>query len=441
MKKPTRRTPRYRRQQRTGRPDDAFVELNGRRHYLGRHGSQESKQEYHRLLAEWTCNGGELPSDKPDVTVNSLMLRYCRHAEAYYRSPSGTPTQEIAAIKIALRPLRRLYGRSPVSSFGPRALKAVRQEMVGQGGSRQYINHQIGRIKRMFKWGVEEELVDPSILHGLQAVIGLKLGRCEVPEGPGVKPVPDAFVDAVRPFVSRQVWAMIELQGLTGARAGELVIMRPIDLDTTGRTWLFRPQHHKTAYQGRERTIYLGPRAQAVVQPFMAGRPVEAYLFSPAEAESERRSAMHAARTTPLSCGNKPGTNRKPKPGKQAGERYTTDSYRRAITYACDKAFPAPSEVKDDPIHLEAWRKEHRWHPHQLRHNAATYLRKEFGLEAAQLILGWSLPRNTSTTIRTATARRSAAAGTATSTGSASTTAPVHTTTPSTNTTGATAGS
>lgn len=28
------------------------------------------------------------------------------------------------------------------------------------------------------------------------------------------------------------------------------------------------------------------------------------------------------------------------------------------------------------------------WHPHQLRHNAATFLRKEFGLETARIILG-----------------------------------------------------
>jgi len=37
---------------------------------------------------------------------------------------------------------------------------------------------------------------------------------------------------------------------------------------------------------------------------------------------------------------------------------------------------------------LKAWRKAHRWHLHQLRHNAATLLRREFGLEAAQLALG-----------------------------------------------------
>jgi integrase len=39
---------------------------------------------------------------------------------------------------------------------------------------------------------------------------------------------------------------------------------------------------------------------------------------------------------------------------------------------------------------LTAWRKAHRWHPHQLRHTAATEIRKAFGLEAAQLTLGHS---------------------------------------------------
>ena len=33
-------------------------------------------------------------------------------------------------------------------------------------------------------------------------------------------------------------------------------------------------------------------------------------------------------------------------------------------------------------------RQAHSWHPHQLRHNAATELRKEFTLETARIILG-----------------------------------------------------
>ena len=37
-----------------------------------------------------------------------------------------------------------------------------------------------------------------------------------------------------------------------------------------------------------------------------------------------------------------------------------------------------------------AWRSEHRWFPHQLRHSAATLIRRKFGLEAARIALGHS---------------------------------------------------
>ena len=36
----------------------------------------------------------------------------------------------------------------------------------------------------------------------------------------------------------------------------------------------------------------------------------------------------------------------------------------------------------------QKWRHEHHSHAHQLRHNAATQLRKQFGIDAAQVILG-----------------------------------------------------
>lgn len=34
------------------------------------------------------------------------------------------------------------------------------------------------------------------------------------------------------------------------------------------------------------------------------------------------------------------------------------------------------------------WKPEQHWYRHQLRHNAATFLRKEFGLETARVTLG-----------------------------------------------------
>jgi integrase len=115
-----------------------------------------------------------------------------------------------------------------------------------------------------------------------------------------------------------------------------------------------------------------------------------AYVFSPAEAEAERREAMHLARTTPLHYGNRPGTNRKRRPKKQAGDVYDVAAYRRAIARGCDLAFTPPDELlaPDKSGDLAKWRSERRWHPHQLRHSAATEIRKRFGIEGAQHVLG-----------------------------------------------------
>lgn len=97
----------------------------------------------------------------------------------------------------------------------------------------------------------------------------------------------------------------------------------------------------------------------------MADRPLNAFLFSPIEAEQERHALA------PGSLGrHHSDTPRKTE--RVVGDRYTTDSYRRAVERACRKA--------DVPV----------WTPNRLRHNAATEVRQEYGLEAAQVILGHS---------------------------------------------------
>jgi integrase len=44
----------------------------------------------------------------------------------------------------------------------------------------------------------------------------------------------------------------------------------------------------------------------------------------------------------------------------------------------------------DQQAELRAWEKAHRWHPNQLRHSAATRLRRVFGLDVAKAVLGHS---------------------------------------------------
>ena len=146
--------------------------------------------------------------------------------------------------------------------------------------------------------------------------------------------------------------------------------MRPRDIDRSDEIWTYQPGQHKTAHLDHERIIDLGPRAQAVLAPFLLGRAPDSFCFSPKEAMGEILRARHAARRTPPSYGNRPGTNRKASPGWRPGDRYDVASYRRGIGRACDDlGIP-------------------RWSPNQIRHLAATELRKRYGIEATRVMLG-----------------------------------------------------
>jgi hypothetical protein len=169
--------------------------------------------------------------------------------------------------------------------------------------------------------------------------------------------------------------------------SGGALLEKPCDIDRSEKVWKYQPERHKTEHYGRERVICLGPLARATIARYLDGEHGE-HCFRPRDSEAKRRASRHEARKTPLSCGNRPGTNRRRRPKRAAGGKYSVDSYRRAIHRACDKAFLASADVAADPIELAAWQSKHRWSPNQLRHTAATDIRRRFGLEAAQVVLG-----------------------------------------------------
>lgn len=359
----------------------AVVTLGGKDYYLGRHGSAVSRREYARLIGEWSAAGGQAPEPPgTPVTVSALVARYFRHAARYYEG-----SNEAANIMAACKPLRRLYGSTTAAEFGPRGLRAVQDAMIREGWTRAYVNRACSRIRRVFRWGVGQELVPAATWHALRAVDPLRKGRSAAKEAPPVLPVDPAAVEAVLPHLGRVVAAMVELQRLTGMRPGEVCILRPRDVDTSGAVWTYRPFHHKTEHHGRDRVVFIGPKGQDVLRRFLV-RPPEAFCFSPAESEADRLAERHARRQTPESCGNRPGTNRKRQPRRKPGERYTPDTYRRRVWRGCDLAHPAPEGTAGEA--LARWRQAHRWNPHQLRHLAATELRRQFGLEVAQVVLG-----------------------------------------------------
>jgi integrase len=372
------RIPSYRRHKQSGQAIVTLPDGLGGRHdvLLGLYGTKESRVEYARVIAEWEA-AGRMLSQTPatsDPTVNELMLAYWKFAERYYVK-NGKPTSQLPRIRLALKPLKQLYGHTAVRNFGPLALKAVREWMIKQGWSRGFINACSGCIKRMFKWGVENELAPPSIYHGLQAVAGLRKGRSEATETQPVRPVIDEHVEAALPFVSRAVQAMIQVQRLSGARPGEVALMRPCDIDQSSEsTWVYRPESHKTEHHGIARVIFLGPQAQEILKPFLLRDP-GAYLFSPREMMQERWAKQRKARKTKVQPSQQNRKRRKPR--KILGEHYTVASYDRAVAKACQRA-GVP-----------------HWHPNQLRHAKATELRREAGLDAARVVLGHRSPQVT----------------------------------------------
>jgi len=95
-----------------------------------------------------------------------------------------------------------------------------------------------------------------------------------------------------------------------------------------------------------------------------------AFFFSPREGVEERLAERRRLR---IAAGEKVkgnGTGRTRAPGRTPGEFYTPKTYHHAVRYGCKRA--------DVPA----------WHPHQLRHNAATWLRREIGVEVTRVILG-----------------------------------------------------
>lgn len=350
----------------------AYVCINSRKHHLGPLGSAKAQEKYKRLIAEWLATGRSPTFGLPEkqISMSQLFSDYLKFCETYYGTGKNSEVHRVARV---MRTVCELYGSYPAVDFGVLQFKAVQQQFILDGLARSYINASMNRVVRTFKWLAGEGRLSPIIPQTLAIVPSLKRGRTTAHETDRILPVDDATVDATLPHLTNVVADMVRFHRWTGCRPAEVCSIRPFDINRSGETWEYRPVKHKTQYLGRERVVFIGPKAQEVLRPYLL-RAGEAFCFSPAESERQRRAEVHANRKTTLSCGNRPGTNRKRRRDivRVFGDQYDPRSYRRAIWYGCKKAGIAP------------------WAPNRLRHAAATEIRRRFGLEAAQVILGHS---------------------------------------------------
>ena len=347
-----------------------YVRINRNCCYLGKDRLKAEKERL-RLLEEMDDAPGIVPGRTEIRTINELILAYLAHADAHYRNPrTGEPTTQPGVIRLSVRPLQRLFGAYRLDAFGPKCLKTVQAAMVDgswmtredkanarspDGWSRKTANGALRRIKALFHWGVGEELVKETQARALDDVASIAEGKMGARETGDVPPADERSIDAVLASGHRLLVPMVRLQLLSGARPGEICVMRPGDIDRSGEAiarligspvevggvWGYMPgltevrgrlrTDHKTSHHQNERIIPLGPQAQAILAPFLLGRAEGAYLFSPREID--------------------PRKQRKKKPKCQPGVRYNTSTYWQAMSpsWALSKAGAARAPLSPAP--------------------------------------------------------------------------------------------
>lgn len=316
----------------------AVVTLTGRDIYLGPWGSNESVKRYNEEVAQWLALGRREPVKRSEkMTVALLCARYMEHARTYYRK-HGEPTIELVRSRLVTDQLTALFGSLPVAHFGVQALTTVREAWVAKGLCRDTINEYTMKARRIFSWGVIQEIVPSTVSHALREIQGLVAGRTTAPDYEPIGPAPMESVNALLAQCLPRVADLIRLQLVSGMRPGEACTVRPRDLERSQPVWVFHPARYKTEHHRQRRIIYLGPQAQAILQPRIdrVTSPSD-YLF--------------------------------PSPTKPS-KPYTVKSYYEYIRTNC---------LSLDIPH---------WHPNQLRHNALTAIRQKCGIDAARIIGG-----------------------------------------------------
>lgn len=315
--------------------------------YLGVWGSPESREKYNRLASEWYARGGKPPPPKSGLTLAGLIDLYLAHAATRYVK-RGQPTGTVATIAVACAGARRLYGSLPAAEFGPVPFKAVRHAWAAEGKAVSTINGMARKLVQMARWGVEEELLPADAWHRLRAVRQLVPGRDVGRVRPPIPPVADDVLERVIAAAHPMLGAMMRVQRLSGMRPIEVCWLAPKHVDRSGPVWWYAvpPEANKEDHKGRERRVPLGPRAQAVLAPYLERakkRPGDA-LFRPCDAPCSRSRAR----------------------------RYAPGNYGRCLRSACLKAGVPP------------------FGPNRLRKAAATEINRRYDLQAARTVLGHS---------------------------------------------------
>lgn len=347
----------------------ATVRREGKRTpvYFGRWGTPESLTLYERTLkdagyppeevmeaVEKAKAGCAAVTSQPlppvanhnACTVRNLWAAFRRWAEEYYRLPTGERSREVNNFDDAVRELLALYGDKRTSEFSKADLEAVRQAMIDRRLSRGVVNKRVNKILRIFVWGTDDgrELAPVAVAATLKLIRRLEAHRSPAKDYAPVVGVDPKLVLRAADAANEVIAAMVKLQLLTGMRPGEVCGLRKQMVKQIEGQWVADYGiEHKMAYRKQSRIVSLGPKSMTLLKDWLAKCPSEeSYVFRPTDQKGSR--------------------------GKL--KRFTRYGYRESIRWACRKAgIP----------HIA---------PNRIRHTAAEEIRKKYGLEAVQAVLG-----------------------------------------------------
>lgn len=318
-------------------------------------------------------------------TIDELVVAYLDHAHDYYvyrdpRSNRLRRTSEYANVRSAALVLSELFGDLPPTAFGPVNFKSYRDTLADRDYARSTISGMMARIRRLYRWACHMEYVPGGMYERLRTVPGLRRGERNVRETEPVRAATQEQIDALLPFLSPTVSAMVRVQWHCGMRPSEACILRPCDIDRSQDIWIYRPQRHKNEWRGHALIKAIPKSVQPLIDEWLPESP-DGYFFRPAEAKAWARNKAQAGRErkTPRYPSEARRLAREKAKRQSQSSRtqpyYNTDSYRQALDHGFENARQAGVAID-------------RFTPNQLRHSSISYIAELLGDSAAQRFAG-----------------------------------------------------
>lgn len=325
------------------------IKWRGVSYYLGLPGAPDYQERYAALLDKLEFVR-RTNSDKPPAPFSSLTVAGAVGLWAD-EALSAHSVKEQAGFRRALSCLVRVHGTAEAERFGPDELEDVRDNMISgdwltreertrRAGPwcRKTANRAVRRIREVWRWLSRKKLVPRDAYAGLLTLRALRRGAAGTHEAPRRPDVSHEDVLRVAGAIRRCcAGRMLAVQLWAGMRSGEVRLMNWDEIDASSEVWVYRPKRHKLSHLGIERTIFLGPEAQAILREQRKAAPRGRLVF--------------------------PGPGRGP---------YTSDGYGRVVARAARR------------VGLE------RFRAYLARHAARDRVTALHGLDAARAFLGHS---------------------------------------------------